>query len=209
MKRSTYLLAFFGAFTMLCASVVRGQSRTGVNTWGFVTARYDTRSPASIYTGYGWHGAFAMAGVLHNTRSGYSELLGGVGASFRAGAAGNHWLAVATAQSGRFSCAQIYWLPTVRTGFVTTRAQVKWTVAYKGSAPQKLGISPLSMTMPVWRRMAGGVAVDVSATEGARTSVSAGPELRLRLPRAGIGADALRDVTGTGSRLRLFFASMF
>lgn len=197
------------ALVAVHASAARGQGRAAEGTWGFVNARYDSRASASLYTGYGWRRAFAMGGVLHNPRSGYAELLGGVGAAFRTGAHAGHWVVLATAQTGVVSSAQVYWLPTVRTGAVTTRAQVKWTVAYRGRAAQKLGISPLSMTMPIGRGLSGGVAVDVAATEGRRSSIATGPQLRFRLPRAAVGADLLRDVTGNSSRLRVFFASLF
>ncbi len=149
-----------------------------------------------------------MGAVLNNPRSGDAELLGGVGAVFRTGADAEHWLALATLRSGTVSFAQLFWLPTVRMGAVTTRAQVKWSVPEKGSAPQKLSISPVSVTLP-GRRLAGGLAMDMAAAKGARTSLGTGLELRLRLPRAAVGADVLRDVTGNGGRLRLLFDSIF
>jgi hypothetical protein len=174
-----------------------------------VNSRYDTRSSASIYTGYGWRHVFAMGAVLNNPRSGYAELLGGVGAVFRTGADAEHWLALATLRSGAASFAQLYWLPTVRMGAVTTSAQVKWSVPDKGGAPQKLSVSPMSMTLPVGRSLAGGLAVEMAAAKGTRTSVGTGLELRLELPRTAFGADALHDVTGNGARLRLFFVSTY
>jgi len=192
---------------ILLAPDARGQG--GADAWGFVNARYDTRSSASIYTGYGWRGAFAMGGVLRNPRSGYAEMLGGVGAVLRTGANAEHWLAVASARTGAASSAQIFWLPTVRIGAVTTRATVKWSVPLKGNAAQKLAISPLSMMLPIGRWLAGGVAVELAATEGARSSVGTGLELRLKLPSAAFGANVLHDVTGNGSRLRMFLASRF
>jgi hypothetical protein len=184
-------------------------AQTSAGTWGFVNAQYNTRSSSYIYTGYGWHGAFAMAGVVNNPRSGYAELLGGVGGVFKTGADAEHWLAFATTRTGAVSFAQIYWLPKVRIGAVTSRATVKWRVPYAAGQPQKLSVSPLSMMLPFGRRLAGGVAMELTAAERARTTVGAGPELRFRLPGAALGIDALRDVTGNGSSVRLFFASMF
>lgn len=207
MLRSRSFLFGLGTILTLYAPTARGQSSAG--TWGFVNARYDTRSSAYIYTGYGWRGAFAMAGAVNNPRTGYAELLGGVGAVFKTGADAEHWLAFATAGTGAVSFAQIYWLPKVRIGAVTSRATVKWRIPYSGSEVQKLTISPLSMTAPLGRRLDGGGAVELAATEGARTSVGTGPELRLRLPGASIGMNALRDVRGNSSGMRLFFASMF
>ena len=93
-------------------------------------------------------------------------------------------------------------------GAVTTRAQVKWSIPERGGAPQKLSVSPLSITLPA-RSLTGGLAVEMAAAQGARTSVGTGPELRLKLPRGAVGADVLHDVTESGARLRLFFASIF
>lgn len=212
MTRSTYIPFLVGAILTLRAPAARGQGAAGGgrdgDAWGFVIARYDTRSSASIYTGYGWRRVFAMGAVLNNPRSGNAELLGGVGAVIRTGANAEHWLALARLRSGGVSSAQLYWLPRVRLGAVTTRAQVKWSIPERGGAPQKLSISPASITLP-GRSLTGGLALEMAAAQGARTSVGTGPELRLRLPRAAVGADALRDVTGNGARLRLFFDSKF
>ncbi len=208
MKRLMSILFHMSAILTLRASIASGQERAGVGTWGFVTVRYDTRSPASIYTGYGWNAAFAMGGVAHNARTGYAELVGGVGAVFRTRTS-EHWVAVATAGTRDGSFAQVYWLPTVRMHGVTSRAQVKWTVPHGGSGVQKLSISPLSITVPLRRRLSGGVATDISATEGARTRIATGLELRVRLPGAVVGVDAQREVKRDGSRLRVFFTSLF
>lgn len=202
-------ILFYGsAILTLGASAAPGQGRAGVGTWGFVNVRYDTRSPASIYTGYGWHAAFAMGGVVHNPRTGYAELVGGVGAVFKTGVA-EHWIVFATAETRTISFAQIFWLPTVRTGSMTSRANVKLTLPYGGRAARKLSISPLAITLPLGHGVSGGVAVELAAAEGARTRFGTGLELRIKLPGAAIGVDALRDVTGNGAQARLFFASIF
>ena len=208
MKRLMNIPFYMSAILTLCAQTASGQARAGVGTWGFVNVRYDTQSPASIYTGYGWHAAFAMGGVAHNPRTGYAEVVGGVGAVFRTRTS-EHWVAIASAGTDAGSFGQIYWLPTVRIGAVTSRAQVKWTVVYDGRKAQKLSIAPLSVTLPLGRRLSGGVATDISAAEGARTRIATGLELRVTLPGAAVGVDALRDVKGGGSRLRLSFASLF
>jgi len=208
MKRFMNTVFYISAILTTLAQTASGQARAGVGTWGFVTVRYDTQSPASIYTGYGWHAAFAMGGVSHSPRTGYAELVGGVGAVFRTRTS-EHWVAFATAGTGAGSFGQVYWLPTVRMGAVTSRAQVKWTVAYGERNAQKLSISPLSLTLPLGGRLSGGVATDISAAEGARTRIATGLELRVRLPGAAVGVDALRAVKGDGSRLRLFFSTLF
>ncbi len=218
MTRLTYIPLLAGAIATLHAPAATGQGSAGGagagagagDAWGFVSARYDTRSSASIFAGYGWRRVFAMGAVLNNPLSGggEAELLGGVGAVIRTGADAEHWLALATLRSGTVSFAQVYWLPTARMGAVTTRALVKWSIPEKGSAPQKLTISPVSMTLR-GRSLAAGPAVDMAAAKGARTTIGTGLELWLRLPRAALGADALRDVTGNGGRFRLLFDSIF
>src|SRR5436190_16418026 len=111
MKYSKYAVFGVAAILTLFATAARGQESAG--TWGFVSAQYNTRSSAYIYTGYGWRGAFAMAGVVNNPRSGYAELLAGVGGVFKTGPEAEHWLAFATARTADVSFAQIYWLPRV------------------------------------------------------------------------------------------------
>lgn len=210
MTRSTYVPFLVAAIMTMQAPLANGQGSAGGagDAWGFVSARYDTRSSASIYTGYGWRRVFAMGAVLKNAGSGDADLLGGVGAVFRTGADAEHWLALATLRSGTVSFAQLYWLPTVRMGAVMTRAQMAWSIPYKGSGSQEFDVSPVSITL-TGRTWAGGLAVDMAAPKGARTSIGTGLELRLKLPRASLGGNALRDVTGNGTRLRLFFDSMF
>lgn len=208
MNAATRILLYSTTLLTLGAGAVSGQGHAATGTWGFVNVRYDTRSPASIYTGYGWHAAFAMGGVLHNPRTGYAELVGGVGVVIRAGAS-EHWLMFATAETRTVSLAQMYWLPTVRTGSVTSRANVKVTVPYAGRTARKISISPLAITLPLGRGLSGGVAAEVTTATGARTRLSAGLEVRAKVPGATFGVDALRDVTGSGAQMRLFFTSLF
>ena len=82
---------------------------------------------------------------------------------------------------------------------VTTRAQVKWSIPERGGAPQKLSISPVSITLP-GRGLTGGLAAEMAAAQGARTSRrhgtrSCGSDFHA-LPLA---RTALRDVTGNGA----------
>jgi hypothetical protein len=207
-KHALRMLFYGSAILTLSVRTALGQGRAGVGTWGFVNVRYDTRAPASIYTGYGWHAAFAMGGVLHNPRTGYAELVGGVGAVIRTGAA-EQWLVFAMAETRTSSFVQIYWLPSVRTGSITSRANVKLTVPLGGRAARKISVSPLAIALALGPRLSGGVAVEMAAAEGARTRFATGLELRFKIPGAALGVDALHDVTGNGAQVRLFCASIF
>ena len=207
MTRSTVALLRALAMLALLVPAARAQSRTG--TWGFVNARYDMRASASIYTGYGWRGAFAMGGAVQNAKSGYAELLGGVGAVFRTGPHAEHWLAVASARTRNVSFAQVYWLPAVRTGVVRTRATVVWRIPTNDNTTRQLAVSPLSVTLPIRRWLSGGVAMETTVREGTRPTTATGLEFRLRLPGASLSANALRGVDGSGSRVKLSFFSTF
>jgi hypothetical protein len=54
-----------------------------------------------------------------------------------------------------------------------------------------------------------GLSMDLGAAQGSRTSVAAGPEVRISIPGAVIGTDVQRMTDGTMSRLRLFFTTQF
>lgn len=207
MKRLTYIVLEIGVVLSLLATAARGQAST--EAWGFVSARYDGRSSASISSGYGWRRLFVWGGLVRDAGSGDAELLGGFGAVFETGASAEHWVAFAATRSNDVPLAQLYWLPTVRTGAVTTRAQVNWSVAYGGRAPQKVSIAPLSMTVQLAYGLAGGPAMDLTAAEGAHPRFAPGFELRLKLPGGSVGIDALRDVNRGGTRIRLFFGALY
>lgn len=53
------------------------------------------------------------------------------------------------------------------------------------------------------------MAAELAAVEDARTRYSTGLEVRVKIPGATLGVDALRDVTGNAAQLRLFFTSVF
>jgi hypothetical protein len=206
MKDATRIL--FYVMLSLLARAASGQGRTGAGTWGFVNVRYDTRSPASMYTGYGWHAVFAFGGVVHNRRTGYADLVGGVGVVFKTGAV-EHWLMIATAGTGTRSSTRGFWLPTLRTGSFTTRANVTFTAPCTGTGARKLSISPVTVTRPLGRWLSAGMALELAAVEGSRTRLAAGFDFRVKLPGAALGVDALHDVTGSGAQMRVFFGSTF
>ncbi|MDB4878803.1 MAG: hypothetical protein JWL60_249 [Gemmatimonadetes bacterium] len=178
--------------------------------WGFVNARYDTRTSSFLYSGYGHGPLFAFAGVLANPRSGYTEVLGGAGATFDAGSGSSHMVALAAARATEAWYAQLYYLPTVRAGILTARATTQLYIPLEGAGVRQLAITPLSVTMPVARRLEAGLATEVAAAQGAATYLGIGPELRLAIPRATLGTDLFLEVTeGRGLRWRTFFSTAF
>jgi hypothetical protein len=100
----------------------------------------------------------------------------------------------ATSETGARSFAQTYWLPTVRTGSITARANVKLTVALRGRVARKLSISPLAITLPLGRRLSGGVAVEMAAAEDARTRFGTGLQLRFKRTPPVRNAASMREM---------------
>ena len=186
------------------------QAQDAPATWGFFNARYDTRTSSFIYAGYGYGRYFAFGGVLANPRSGYYETLGGVGATFALTARTDHMLGLAAAQAPESRYAQLYYLPTMRLGRATGRATLEWYFPLESTGVRQFGVSPLSITVPVARRVELGPAMELAAAAGSSTSVELGPEVRIAIRRAALGFDAFANVSGGDARrVRAFLNASF
>jgi hypothetical protein len=177
--------------------------------WGLFTARYDTRTSNFIYALYGYGSTFAMVGALHNPRTDWSELLGAVGRMMTDRAGNSHALAAGVAQTGDLWYGQVYYVPSVRAGFVNVRATAELDYPISRGGVTQFALSPISGTVRVLGPIELGPAMDLSAARGDRTGIAIGPELRLPLPRATLGIDGERMTNGSGSRLRIFFTTQF
>jgi hypothetical protein len=177
--------------------------------WSLVNVRYDTESSAFVYAVYGHQNVFAMVGLLDNSRTAYTELLGGLGTRFSTSSTTLHYVAVAAAKATDAWYAQVYWLPSARVGAVTTRATVEWYASLERAGVAQLYVTPLSSTLRLTRQLEAGAAFDLAAARGTRTSLSLGPELRLSIPRAVLGADVFNQLTEGGTRFRMFFVAAF
>ena len=199
------------ALAMLAPSrAVRAQAAPAAAApWGLFTVRYDTRTSDFIYALYGYGSTFAMAGALHNPRSDWSELLGAVGRMFTDGAGNSHAVAAGVAQTARLWYGQVYYVPSVRAGFVNVRATAELDYPITRGGVAQFALSPISGTVRAIGPIEVGSAIDLAAARGDRTSIAIGPEVRLPLPRAALGLDAERTTDGSASRLRLFFTTQF
>ena len=177
-------------------------------TWGFFNARYDTETSRFIYAGYGYGRLFGFGGVLANPRSGYTEVVGGAGATFGDGKFSS-LVGLAGAKASEAWYAQLYYLPTARIGRTTTRATMEVYFPLEDAGIRQFAVTPVSITVPVSRRIEAGLAGELAAAEGSTSSAWAGPELRLNIPRATIGVDAFAGLTGQGGRMRAFFNASF
>lgn len=176
--------------------------------WGLFSARYDTRTSDFIYAVYGYGSSFGMVAVLHNPRTDYSEVLGGIGRNFSmAGQSQAFALAVSHATEAWY--AQLYYLPAIRRGAVAVRATTELYLPLERAGTTQFAFSPLSATVGVSRLVEAGIATDFSAAERSASSVATGPEIRVTIPKATLGADLQRTLGAPGSRLRVFFLTSF
>jgi hypothetical protein len=149
-----------------------------------------------------------MVAVLHNPRTDYSEVLGGIGRNFTM-AGQSQALALAVSRATESWYAQLYYLPSIRARGLSVRATTELYVPLERGGAAQFAFSPLSATVGVSDRVEAGIATDFAAARGSASSVAVGPEVRLAIPKATLGADLQRTVNGKGSRLRLFFLTSF
>jgi hypothetical protein len=194
---------------LVLSTAARAQSG-GSAPWSILSIRYDTRTSDFIYAVYGYGRVFAMAAVLDNPRSGYTEVLGGLGTRFSVGGGPTQFTAGAVARVGDAWYAQLYYLPTLHTGPVTTRATAEAYIPISGPGTvSQFALSPISATVAASKRLEAGVGMDLAAASQDRTSTAIGPELRLALPNATLILDAQHALDRAASRLRLSFLAAF
>jgi hypothetical protein len=201
-------IAVASVLALTAPSVVRSQEAEAAS-WALFSVRYDTRTSDFIYAAYGYGHAFAMVGALQNPRSGYTELLGAVGSTFAIGDGPTQSVAIGAAHASDSWYAQLYYLPSLRRGPVWIRATSELYLPLSRTGTLQFSVSPLSATVPIFSSVDGGVAMDVSASRGARTSIAIGPELRLALPKAVLGTDIQKVLNERATRLRIFFTTTF
>src|SRR3954468_21573345 len=112
--------------------------------WGFFSLRYDTRTSDFIYAGYGYGNTFAMVGLLDNPRSGYTELLGGLGRRFSIANGPTQFAAIAAARATEGWYAQLYVLPTVHLSRAWIRATSEAYVPLSNSGTPQFALSPIA-----------------------------------------------------------------
>jgi hypothetical protein len=197
-----------GVLVLIAPKVVESQTAEPA-PWGLFSVRFDTRTSDFIYAVYGYGHTFAMVGTLDNPRSGWTELLGAVGRTFAFGNGPTQTAAIGAARASDGWYAQVYYLPTIRRSKLRFRATSEWDFPFNRSGTTQFSLSPVSATVAVSKLVEAGVAMDVSAAQGESTSAALGPEIRVTIPNAVVGADAQQMLGSRANRLRVFFTTSF
>ncbi len=198
-----------GCAALSVGCVTTAHAQQAEPAWGLFSARYDTRTSDFIYALYGYGHSFAMIGTLQNPRSGWTELVGAVGRTFAFGGQPSHSIAAGVAHASEAWYAQLYYVPTLRVGLASLRATAEWDIPLSGDGATQFALSPMSLTVPTMHAIEAGLSMDLAAAQRARTSVALGPEVRVSIPGAVVGADLQRMTDGRTGRLRLFFVTEF
>jgi hypothetical protein len=206
--RLVFRVAFAGVLFLVPFVKVRGQEKAPA-PWGLFNVRFDTRTSDFIYAVYGYGATFGVVGALHNPRSDWSELVGGVGRNFSFGNGPGHTLAIAAARASESWYGQVYYLPAVAWRSLRVRASAELDVPLNRSGSTQFAFSPVSATVVVSKLVEAGASMDLYASRGESTTVLAGPQLRLALPSAVLGGDVQQQVGSRATRLRVFFSTSF
>jgi len=196
------------ALTLASAVPAHAQARQAA-PWNVFSVRYDTRTSDFIYAAYGYGNLFAMAGVLHNPRSNYSEVLGALGGKFTVRDGPTQMAAIGLARASDSWYVQAYFLPALHRGRLWFRATSEVYVPTQSGGTPQFALSPAAATVEVLPRLEAGASADVSTARNAVASTAVGPQIRLALPNAVLGVEAQRVVNQSAGRFRVFFLSAF
>jgi hypothetical protein len=150
-----------------------------------------------------------MVGALINPRSEWTQLLAAVGRTFSFANGPTQSAAIGAARASDGWYAQVYYLPSVQRGAFRLRATSEWDLPLNRSGTQQFSLSPLSATLTLSKFFEAGAAMDLYAARGESTSAAVGPEIRLAIPNAVLGADAQQVLGSRATRLRIFFTTTF
>ena len=186
----------------------RSQAPEASTAWSFMSVRFSTGTSSFIFAGYGHRDVFGMVGLVDNPRSGYTELIGGVGARFALGRT-SHAAALAYSRATESRYAQLYWIPSVTIARVTAEATVQLYVPTETSGYAQFGVNPLSLSAPLTTRLSAGASYQLAAQEGGGPGHAAGPMLRLAVPKGAFTLDLLRGLRDFNDEARVSFRATF
>ncbi len=182
---------------------------TPTHTWGFVTAKVDSRFSYYVYTGYGYDAVFVVGALVENPRSGYSEQIVGLGARLPVFQDVSQSVAVTFCNASDSRYVQVYYLPSRRFGRVSASAGFETYLPLEPGGVRQFAIGSLPITARVHGPLAAGIVYEMSAAEHVATSHGAGIAIRLDVPHAELGLDALRGVAHRQDHARISFRAFY
>jgi hypothetical protein len=207
LNRCRCLLALC-ALQVIATRAVSAQSAP-THTWGFVTARIDSRFSHYVYTGYGYDAPFIVGALVANPRNGYSEQILGVGSRLPPVLKVTQLAAVTYCNASDSRYAQIYYLPSRTLGRLSASATLEAYLPLDSAGVRQFGITSMQITTRIRGPFTAGIVYELSAAERSPTSQGAGVALRLALPGAELGVDALRGLAHQQDHARMSFRAFY
>lgn len=171
-----------------------GAQAVAAPSWGFVAVRYSSALSDYIYAGYGWHAPFVMVGMLQNPRSGYTELLGGIGVRFPLGRRSTNLVAVAASKATDSWYIQLYYLPEVSLGGTTLTGTFQLSVPDQRSGVTQFAITPATVWVRLNPTVSVGATWHLEAVRLVAPHERIGPSLRLAVPRGALALFFLKGI---------------
>jgi hypothetical protein len=199
-------IALLVGLSVLPAGVIAQESEN--ETFGFTSTRYSNTTADFIFTGYGSRNVFGMLGLVLNPRSGYSEVLGGVGIRFALGST-NHAVALTYAEATDSPYTQIYFLPSVTLGATNVEATFQLYMPSASRGVWQFGLNPLSVFTEVAGPVSVGGSYQLNTQERGLPQHLAGPAFRLILPRGVLTLDLLNGIKRSQNEIRASFRAGF
>ena len=181
---------------------------TPSHTWGFVTAKFDSRFSDNIYTAYGYDSFFLIAALVENPRTDYSERIVGIGARLPMYRRLSQVVATAFSNASDSRYLQIYYTPAAKLGGVSASASFKTYLPLDSAGVGKFEMTSL-LTARVYGPVAAGVVYELDAAEHVATGHGSGGAVRIDLPHAEAGIDALLGIAHHHGHARLLFRAFY
>lgn len=203
-----------GTSSVLLALVLvaaRGAAAQGDadRAWGFVSLRYSSATADFLFAGYGHGPAFGVVGMVNNPRSGYTEIIGGVGTRFALGAASTHAIALTASRATESWYSQLYYLPTITLGRLKAEATFQLYMPGGPEGVKQIAINPVSLLVPVARAVSVGASYQLAAQERDGPSDGAGPSVHLAVPRGTLSVDLMKGLRAFRDEVRVSFRAFF
>ncbi len=170
----------------------------------FMWARHATQSSSSLYAVSDLGTVSVVAAMVHNLRTGYREVVGGVLSTFSYDRQAVT-VALAYADATDASYLQAYFLPDLRGGVFSLTAAVEWYVPLDRAGTRQLYVNPVMLLAQVrpWLAFGGSYALGIAA--GARAKHRVGPAVEFRVAPGAITVELLRGVERSHTEVRVAF----
>lgn len=186
----------------------QGTSGIQVGTASFVVARYASVSASSLYAGYSLGPFGVLVAAVHNPRSEYSEIVGGLVTRVAVRNQATHVaVAFADASDGRY--LQTYLVPSLSGFGLNLSGTVEWYEPLESIGVRQLDVNPVTLLAAVNHRVSIGVAYTLALAEGAESRQRAGPVLQVSIPSGTLYAEILRSVRNSKEEVRIGLTAAF